>query len=194
MVAAGEHVGDIERSGRTFKECTRCHVHINPYKRYTKLMVTECVFKRIKDLNQIPAFDGISDDINPDTMITGRSAPNFNEITKLNFGDYVQVYRIKGVTNTNKARSVGAISLYQSGNEQGGWICMSLSSGKRIHCYKWEVLLVGEDVDNRVHELALKEGQPKIDTHFKYEWTADNEMFDEEDNEEETEDIDELLH
>ena len=30
-VAAGEHVGDIERSGRTVKECTRCHVYRNPY-------------------------------------------------------------------------------------------------------------------------------------------------------------------
>ena len=113
MVATGEHVGDIERSGRTVKECTICHVHRNLYERYTKLMVTGCVVKAINHLNQIPALDGISDDISPDTMITGRSVPNFNEITKLNFGDYVQVYRIKGVTNTNKARCVGAIAIYQ---------------------------------------------------------------------------------
>ena len=112
MVVAGEHVGDIERSGRTVKECTRCHVHRNPYERYTKLMVTGCVVKAIKNLNQTPALDGVSDDISSDTMITGRSAPNFNEITKLNFGDYVQAYRIKGATNTNKARCVGSIALY----------------------------------------------------------------------------------
>ena len=53
---------------------------------------------------------------------------------------------------------------------------------------------MGGDVINRVHELALKEGQPKINTNFKYQWTADNEIFDEEDNEEEIKDIDELLH
>ena len=46
---------------------------------------------------------------------------------------------------------------------------MSLSSGKRIHCYKWEILLVGKDVINRVHALALEEGQTQIDTNFKYE-------------------------
>ena len=131
MVAAGEHVGDIERSGRTVKEYTRCHVHRNPYERYTKLMVTGCVVKAIKDLNQIPALDGISDDISPDTMITGRSDPNFNKIMKFDFGDYVQAYRIKGATNTNKARCVGTIALYQSGNELGGWIFMSLSSEKK---------------------------------------------------------------
>ena len=59
--------------------------------------------------------------------------------------------------------------LYQLGNEQEGWIFMSLSSGKRIHCYKWEILLVGKDVINRVHALALEEGQTQIDTNFKYE-------------------------
>ena len=194
MVAADDHVGDIERSGRTVKECTRCHVYRNPYERYAKLMITGCVVQTIKGLNQIPALNGIPDDVIPDTTITGKSTLNFNEITKLNFEDYVQAYRMKRATNTNKARYIGAISLYQLGNEQGRWMFMPLSSENRTHCYKWEVLPVDEDVINRVHELALKEGQPKIDTHFKYEWTADNEMFDEGDNEEETEDIDGLLH
>ena len=41
IVAAGEHVGDIERSGRTMKECTRCRVHKNSYEIYIKLMVTD---------------------------------------------------------------------------------------------------------------------------------------------------------
>ena len=72
MVAADEHVGDIERSGRTVKECTRCHVHRNPYERYTRVMVKGCVVKSIKDLNHLPPTDGISKDPSPDTMITGR--------------------------------------------------------------------------------------------------------------------------
>ena len=71
---------------------------------------------------------------------------------------------------------------------------MSLSSGKQIHCYKWQILIVGKDVINRVHELALEEGQTQIDANFKYEQTTDSEVFDEEENEEEIEDIDELLH
>ena len=33
VVAANEHVGNIERSTRTVKECTRCHIHRNPYER-----------------------------------------------------------------------------------------------------------------------------------------------------------------
>ena len=89
-MAVGEHVGGIERSGRTVKECTRCHVHRNLYERYPRIMVTGCVVKSVKDLNQLPPNDGISQDISPDTIIIGRPAPNFKEVNKLNFGDYVQ--------------------------------------------------------------------------------------------------------
>ena len=117
--------------------------------------------------------DGISKELSPDTMITGRPAPNYKEINKLNFGDYAQVYNVKGITNTNKSSTVGAIALYPSGNAQWGWIFMSLASGKEIHSYQWDTLPAGEDIINRVHELATREGQPKIDTNFMYEWEID---------------------
>ena len=67
--AAGEYKGGVERSGRTVKECTRCHVHRNPYERYPKVMVKECVSKSVKHLNQLPPDDGISKDLSPDTMV-----------------------------------------------------------------------------------------------------------------------------
>ena len=35
MVAAGEHVSNVERSIRTIKEGTRCHMRRLPYNRYT---------------------------------------------------------------------------------------------------------------------------------------------------------------
>ena len=117
MVAADEHVGDVERSIRTVKEGTRCHVHRLPYERYTKLMVSGCVVKTIKDLNQLPSPNGLSDELSPSTLITGLPGPDFNHINELNFGDYVQAYKSRGATNTNRARTVGAIALYQSGNE-----------------------------------------------------------------------------
>ena len=68
MVAADEHVGDVERSIRTVKEGTRCHVHRLPYERYTKLMVSGCVVKTIKDLNQLPSPNGLSDELSPSTL------------------------------------------------------------------------------------------------------------------------------
>ena len=44
VVGANEHVGDVERSVRTVKECTRCHVHRLPYTYYTKLLVTGMIY------------------------------------------------------------------------------------------------------------------------------------------------------
>ena len=77
-------------------------------------------------------------------------------MSALNFGSYVQLHRNSDTTNTPKARTVGVIALYELGNAQGGWIFMSLATGKEIHGYAWDVLPIAEEVINRVHELALE--------------------------------------
>ena len=55
VVAVEEHAGEVKRSTRTVKECTRWHVYRCPYTRYLKIMIVECTTKIIKDLNQILA-------------------------------------------------------------------------------------------------------------------------------------------
>ena len=60
LVGANEHVGDVERSVRTIKECTRCHVHRLPYKYYPKIMVTGMVTHVVKSLNQLLSETGIN--------------------------------------------------------------------------------------------------------------------------------------
>ena len=55
IVAAEKHVSDVKGSIRTVKEGTRCHVHRLPYEHYKKIMVTGCMTKSIKELNQIPS-------------------------------------------------------------------------------------------------------------------------------------------
>ena len=164
-VAAGEHGGDAQRSGRTAKEGNRYHIPRNPYERYPKVMVTGCVVKSTNDLNQLPLDDGRSKDLSPDTIVICRSATNYNEVSKPNFGDYVQAYTVNRKTNTPKSRTVDAIALYPSRNFQGGWIFMSLATGRELRCYQWYILPVVEDVIDRVHSLA--ESQPKIDGNFK---------------------------
>ena len=133
MVGAGEHVGDIERSVRTVKECTRCHVQRLPYKYYPKIMVTGMVTHVIKSLNQLPSATGIDDHLSPADLITGSSTPDFNSIIKLNYGDYVQAYKPGTSTNDQAARSVGAIALYPRNDKTVGSLYMSLQTGKRIY-------------------------------------------------------------
>ena len=120
MVAAGEHAGNIERYNRTVKECTRCHIHRCPYERYPRVMVTGCVVKAVKDLNQLPSQSGISQELSPSTLITGDVCPDFKRINALNFGDYVQVHRDITPTNTPRARTVGGGSTTPIRKRTGG--------------------------------------------------------------------------
>jgi hypothetical protein len=171
MVAANEHVGNIERSIRTVKEGTRCHVQRLPFRRWPKQMIIGCITYVVKCLNDIPSENGVSDTLGANTLITGMPGRSFEDIMKLNIGDYVQAYNIPGdITNTNEARTVGAIALYPSGNLQGSWYFMSLLTGKVLHRYHWKSLPMSADVIARVEELASQEGQPIVANNFKYEW------------------------
>ena len=124
IVGANEHVGDIERSIRTIKECTRCHVHRLPYKRYPKLMVAGMVLHVVKSLNNLPSETGIQCAHSPATLITGCGPVDYNTVMSLNFGDYVQVHESRYVTNDQTRRTVGAIALYP--RTAKSWIFMSL--------------------------------------------------------------------
>ena len=81
-------------------------------------MITGCVRNVISKLNQLPAENGVSQDLSPGTLITGEGRLDYENVKDLEFGDYVQAYHSKGVTNTNNPRSVGAIALHPSGNLQ----------------------------------------------------------------------------
>ena len=118
-LAAGEHVDDIERSNRTIKERTRCHLHILPYTRYPKEMVIGCVTHSVKVLNQLPADNGMSEDQGPATLVTGAPSPDYQDISQLNFGDCVLAHTARQKTNNNNPRLVESIALYPSGNVQG---------------------------------------------------------------------------
>ena len=138
IVAAGQHVGDVERSIRTIKEGTRYHVHRLPYRRYPACMIRGCLIKVVKERNNLPAENGVSRTVSPCTMIMGRPPPDYNEVIKLNFGDYVQTHNVRSRTNDNEQRTVGAIALYPTENGQGSWVFMSLVTGKEIHRYQWK--------------------------------------------------------
>ena len=128
IAGAGMHVGEVDRSIWTVKERVRCTTHNLPFTIYPKVLVTVCVNCNIKRLNNLPADDGISDTMSPNTLVTGAHNLDYNELVKLQFGDYVQVHQERQITNSNESRSVGAIALYPSGNAQHTWYFMSLNT------------------------------------------------------------------
>ena len=141
-------------------------------------MIKGSTTKRVKDVNQLPSNNGIPNTLSPSTLITGKPNPDFLEVITLNFGDYVQPYNAKKITNTNKSRAVGTISLYPSCNEVGGLYFMSLATSKEIYINGWTELPMGDDVLQRVKLIVLKEGQINIDSNFTYEWELGNNIED----------------
>ena len=177
-VAAEEHVGIIERAIRTNKDDTRCHIHRLLYTHYPIAMVEGAQTHSIHRRNNLPAINGVSQELSPQTLITGLPPPDYNEIVKLNFGDYVQTY--EGETkNTNKSRHIGAIALFPSPSGHGSRYFMSLLAGKRIHRNSWTVLPATEDVIQRVNQLAREQGQGAVDANLKYEWGTEEDFIDE---------------
>ena len=92
IAGAGMHVGEVERSIRTIKERVRCTIHDLPFKNYPRVLVTGCVTYNLKCLNNLPADDGVSSTMSPNTLVTGAQSLDYSELVKLHFGDYVQVH------------------------------------------------------------------------------------------------------
>jgi len=134
--AADDHIGEVECSVRTMKECTRATVHGIPFKHLPKLMVWEIVFNSAKALNQFPAQNGISDTLSPLTILTGCPNPDYNNL-KLEFGSYTQVFEDNNPTNTTASPSMGAIVLHPTGNARGDYFFMSLTTGCHLSRHQW---------------------------------------------------------
>lgn len=172
IMAADEHVGDVERSIRYIKEGTRTQINSLPYIHYSKSMTVGCVMYVLKHVNRLPSRSGLSHDLSPATLITGDPTPSYKEITKLKFGNYVQTKYGK-TTNDQTARTVGDIALYSSGNTSGEWFFMSLLSGTILNRYRWTKMEITEDVIQWITSMAINEGQGLIGETFKYAYTKE---------------------
>ena len=94
-------------------------------------------------LNMFPRADGISNILSPRALITGMSA-DYNCHCCLEFGDYVQTH--KQHDNSMNPRTIGAIALCPTGNAQGGYLYLGLTTGKVINCLHWNNLPMPNEV------------------------------------------------
>jgi hypothetical protein len=153
-----EHVGPVERSIRTIKERARCTCHALPYKRYTKVMVRSLVEQSVHWLNNFPADDGVSEVLSPATIVQGRPQPDCSA-KKILLGAAAIVFA--GTTNTMHQRGERAIALTET-ESIGHYRFMSLDSGRPIHSHDWREVPIDDFIINRVHDLALQQGQPLL--------------------------------
>ena len=146
-----EHVGDVERYIRTVKERMRGISNTIPFKRLTHNMVMELAKAVIYWLNSVPSSTGVSPTMSPRTIITGQLL-DYHKHCRYEFGEYVQTHEEHD--NSLLSRTVGAIALRPTGNQQGGYFFMSLHTGRIINRLHATKLPMPSEVIIRVDQLA----------------------------------------
>jgi len=177
--AVGEHVPDVERSIQTIEDDCRAIYHGLPYRLYPKLMLTALANTSVQNRNLFPQKDGVSNTIGCTTMMTGLPFPDVSYFA-LEFGTYVQAHDHPTITNNlNPSRASPAIALGPA-NRNGGYYFMSLSTGKRILRYKWDVLPISKIIIDIVHQLALHEMKKAKRERYQsltFEWSLGNDII-----------------
>jgi hypothetical protein len=148
-----EHVPDIERCIRTVKERTRCTYNMLPFDHFPPRMIIEMVFLNMFWINAFPHCLGVSQTLSPRTIVTSLGV-NYTKHCRVEYGQYVQTHEKHDITM--KARTVGALALRPTGNQQGGHYFYSLMSGQRHHRTHWTELPMPAEVKDRVHALARR--------------------------------------
>jgi hypothetical protein len=81
---------------------------------------------------------------------------------KIEFGVYAQVYEDSGPTNTVRARTTGVIALTPTGNAQGGYYFLSLTTGRKLSRQQWDELPMPDGVIATVERIAQTDNQPLV--------------------------------
>jgi hypothetical protein len=116
------------------------------------------VFHAVKLLNFFPTKGGVSDTLSPKTILSGETL-DYKKHLRLQIGQYCQVHEEDTPRNSQCPRTKGAISLGPSGNLQGGFKFLALSTGKKIIRRSWDVVPMLDTVIARVNTLGSD--QPK---------------------------------
>ena len=161
---AAEHVPEIERYIRTVKERTRATYNTLPFKAMPARLLIEMVCAAVFWLNVFPPADGVSTTASPRALVTGLQL-DFRRHCRLEFGAYVQTH--EDHDNSMQARTTGALALRPTGNQQGGYYFLSLTTGRVLTRARWTALNMPQEVIDRVHKLARRS---KANRNLTFAW------------------------
>ena len=149
-----EHVGEIERFIRTIKERMRAIYNTLPFQKIPAQLVAEmgkaCVFW----LNSLPPQSNFGNDLSLRTIVTGQRL-DFKRHCRFQFGEYVQTHEQHN--NSMMSRTVGALALRPTGNAQGGFYFLSLSTGRVLNRLRATALPMPDNVVDQVHRMARQQ-------------------------------------
>ena len=153
-VAEEEHVGEIERYNRVLKERMRATMSMLPFTHVPPRLVIELAQRENFWLNSLPRDDGISQSLSPRTIVTGQTLCT-NRQFKYDFGEYVQTHEHSD--NSMTPRTIGALALRPTGNMQGNFYFLSLSTGRVLNRVQATPLPMPSDVIDQVHRMARQQ-------------------------------------
>ena len=149
-----EHVGDVERFIRTIKERMRAIYNTLPFQKVPARLIVEMGKASVFWLNSVPQKNGLASELSPCTIVTGQKL-DFKRHCRFQFGQYVQTHEEHN--NSMSPRTVGALALRPTGNAQGSYYFMSLSTGRVLNRLRGTALPMPDDVIDRVHRMARQQ-------------------------------------
>ena len=149
-----EHVGDVERFIRTIKERMRAIYNTLPFQKVPARLIVEMRKASVFWLNSVPQKNGFASKLSPRTIMTGQKL-DFKRHCRFQFGQYVQTHEEHN--NSMSPRTVGALALRPTGNAQGSYYFMSLSTGRVLNRLRGTALPMPDDVTDRVHRMAQQQ-------------------------------------
>jgi len=155
LTGKNEHVPEIERAGRQLKERVRAFWNTLPF-RLTALLIMYLVYYCVATINMFPKTSAAIS-VAPREMFFGRKV-DYKRDCRAAFGDYVQAHEDNAVTNNMQERTVGAIVLGPTGNVQGTYELLNLSTWKVIKRNSWTALPMPQYV---IDVMNMKASQDK---------------------------------
>jgi hypothetical protein len=155
--ATSKHVGEIERRILVIKERCRGIICTLPYAQIPQIMLIYLLPHVVMWLNNFPAANGISNRFSPREILQhNKLEVKYHCIAP--FGCYCEVHEDNAPTNSMQSRGLPAICLGPTGNKQGTYSFLNLSTGLVINRRRFVELPAPDSVIQRVNSLADNSG------------------------------------
>jgi hypothetical protein len=154
--AAREHVGEIEQKIRVIKERGRGAINTLPYETMPKLMIIELMLFYVMPMNSFPVKSGVSKQWSSQELVS-RHKLDTKLHCKSPFGSYCKVHDDPDITNTMEPRTKQAIFLGPTGNRQGSYKFMSLTTGNKIIRRNFTKMPLTESITKQAKQKAAKD-------------------------------------
>ena len=154
--AAHEHLGDIKREIRVVKERGQCTPNTLTLRAVPKQVIIEFVYFIALWINAFPEKAVISKLYSPCEIISGHKL-DFKLHYRMDFVEYEKVHDEPSLTNSMKSRTRKCLGVGITGNLQGYYKFLNLTTGKILNKQYWTQMPTPDETIKRVECLSAQE-------------------------------------